>query len=67
MKRERTYKVNDRKTLSKGDFFRVKGGPYYLSKKGKKINMASRGPMMFMYYCEKDGQHWIETTQHGTV
>ena len=60
MIRQRHYKVSERKTLNKGDFFRVTGGPYYIGESGKPTSMASRGTMMFMYYCEKEGQHWIE-------
>lgn len=60
MMRQRHYQINDRKALKKGDFFRPRGGPYYINSRGKRVSMASRGVMMFMYYCEKDDQHWIE-------
>lgn len=70
MTRNEEYKVSDRVTLKRGDYFRAKGGPYYISKeKGKNISMKTRGPYMFLAYCEKNGQHWIEaySISEGTM
>lgn len=61
MQRHTEYKVTDRLTLRRGDFFRVGGGPWYTSKKnGKRRSMAVRGVVQFMYYVESDKGNYIE-------
>lgn len=52
--------MSERVTLRRGDIFRAKGGPYYLSDCGQKIKMAERGPFRFSAYCEQGDQKWIE-------
>jgi len=52
--------VSERVTLRRGDIFRAKGGPYYVSDNGQKIKMAERGPFRFSAYCEQGDQKWIE-------
>jgi hypothetical protein len=41
------FKYSPRITLHPGDIFRCSGGPYYMSKDGKKIMMGERG--LFKY------------------
>ena len=53
MKREQTYKVSERVTLKRGDFFKVRGGPYYIGEDGKRQSMAVRGLVVFMYPARK--------------
>jgi hypothetical protein len=52
--------VSERVTLRRGDIFRAKGGPYYMSSSGQKVKMAERGPFRFSAYCESGSQKWIE-------
>lgn len=52
--------MSERVTLRKGDIFRAKGGPYYVTDCGQKIKMAERGPFRFSAYCEQGDQKWIE-------
>lgn len=52
--------MSERVTLHKGDIFRAKGGPYYLTGNGQKIKMSERGPFRFVSYCEQGDQRWIE-------
>lgn len=63
------YEVNERKTLRRGDVFRVSGGPYYVNERGDATSMAARGPMVFMRYCTRGEQQWIEahSTREGTM
>ena len=60
MNREQTYKVSERITLKRGDFFKVRGGPYYIGEDGKRQSMAVRGLVVFMYHCKKEDDEWIE-------
>ena len=55
-----TYKVSEKVTLKKGDYFRTRGGPYYLSEHGFNMSMSVRGPFVFMGHCTRDDNEWIE-------
>lgn len=61
MNRYEEYKVTERLTLKRGDFFKVGGGPWYTSSKtGKRSSMGVRGIVQFMYYVEGDKGNYIE-------
>lgn len=57
------YQVSERVVLRKGDVFRVRGGPYYLSKdaagKRVKMSMAAKGPFRFISFCMRGRRKWI--------
>ncbi len=54
------YRFGPRSVLVKGDRFRVKGGPIYITDDGAKIPMYERGVLLFDKYCEQGAAKWIE-------
>jgi hypothetical protein len=57
------YKYSQKVTLHPGDEFRCSGGPYYLTKTGKKIIMGQRGLFRFV----NSAQEGIMATKKETV
>lgn len=67
------YAVSDRVTIAKGDVFKARGGPYYVSTDslGRKtrVSMAARGPFVFVRLVDSGRRRWIEavSTKDGTA
>lgn len=67
------YVVSERVTITKGDVFKARGGPYYVSldARGRKtrVSMAARGPFVFVRLVESGRRKWIEaiSTRDGTA
>lgn len=57
------YQVSAKVILRKGDLFRAKGGPYYVTRddagKKTKSSMAAKGPFKFVSYNERGRKKWI--------
>jgi hypothetical protein len=54
-------RVSQRVTLRTGDKFRAKGGPYWKTKDGVRVSLASRGPYTFHRHCAQGNYEWIES------
>lgn len=54
------FRVSDRVILQKGDWFRAKGGPYYVKADGSTIAMSVKGRLRFIAICTRGDQSWVE-------
>ena len=54
------YRYGPRGVLTRGDRFRVSGGPVYITDAGKTPAMFERGLFVFERYCVRALQKWIE-------
>lgn len=51
--------------LRAGDIFHVSGGPYYITKTGKRVTMAERGDFIMTAHLKDGDKEWIEATSVG--
>lgn len=58
-----SYQVSERVVLRKGDIFNATGGPYYNLPSGK-LSLADTGPFVFLQYCERGADKWIEAVSY---
>ena len=49
------YPISEKSVLRKGTPFKATQGPYYVTKDGEQISMASRGPYVFLWAEENNG------------
>ena len=49
------YKISEKSVLKRNTPFKANGGPYYVSEAGEHINMADRGPFVFLWAEENNG------------
>ena len=54
------YCSGPRSVLVRGDRFRVRGGPIYVTDHGKVIPMYERGEFLFQQFCVCGASKWIE-------
>jgi len=61
------FKLSPKVTLNEGDQIRVSGGPYYLTKDGRKISMGEHGVGTFVGADPKGDAIYVQFTKYSTT
>jgi len=55
-----SYRVSKRVVLTPGIRFRAKGGPQIRLTTGEVVNMAAKGPFLFVRHCKRGTCEWLD-------